>query len=319
MAPVETDVKLQRMYLNKRHRGSFTGATTFYDSLPESLKRLKYPTILKALEGIKAYAQNRPAPRRFPRRKVVVPTIDSQWQVDLVCLPRLASFNNSYKYIFMCIDVLSKYLWAVPMKTKTAQESLKALKLILRQSGRKPKKIQCDEGTEFKSVFQSYCESNGISIFHVYSELKACIIERTNATILQRLWRFMQHKNIFTWYKVLPDIVRNYNATKHHSTKYRPKDITEENAMDVWMNLYGKYNPEATTKPKFNLNDTVYVSILKNKMEKGYERKFKDKVYYVDRITNTNPRMYHLRDDQGRPLPGAFYPKELSRIRLKER
>ena len=257
MPPVDTDVKLQRMYLNKRHRSSFTGAKLFYDSLPQSLKDLKYKNVLRALQGIKAYAQNRPAPRRFKRRRVIVHGIDAQWVIDLICLPRLSSYNNSYKYIFMCIDAFSKFLWAFPMKTKTADESLKILKKILRTSGRQPNKIQCDLGNEFKASFKSYCESIGISIFHVQSELKACIVERANRTLLERLWRYMQHKNTYTWYKVLPDMIRNYNASKHRSTKFAPKDVNELNSMDVWMNLYGHQELKAVDKPKFNVGDTV--------------------------------------------------------------
>ena len=318
MPPVDTEVKLRRMYLNKRNKASFTGAKSFYDTLPQSLKDLKYKNVLKALQGIKAYAQNRPAPRRFKRRKVIVHGIDAQWAIDLISLPRLAPFNNSYKYIFMCIDVFSKFLWAVPMKTKTAEESLKVIKNILRKSGRQPNKLQCDRGTEFKSVFKRYCESLGISIFHVESELKACIVERVNRTILERLWRYMQHKDTFTWYKVLPDMIRNYNASKHHSTLFAPKDVNELNSMDVWMNLYGKHELKAIGKPKFNVQDTVLISIYKNKfVEKGYDKKFHDQVYTVDRISNSNPRMYYLKDSQGNPLGGGWYDRELSRIYLK--
>ena len=315
MPPVDTDVKLRRMYLNKRYKSSFTGAQSFHQSLPESLSDVKYSQVLKALQHVKAYAQNRPAPRRFKRRKVVVHGIDAQWVIDLVSLPRLAAYNNSNKYIFMCIDAFSKYLWAIPMKLKSSEAALKVFKDILRKSGRQPQKIQADRGTEFKSVFKRYCDSIGIQIFHVESELKACIVERVNRTILERIWRYMQHKGTFTWYKVLPDMVRNYNATVHHSTKFAPKDVNDLNSMEVWLNLYGKYELKAVDKPKFSIGDKVLISIYKNKfVEKGYDKKFHDQVYTVERISDTNPRMYYLKSDDGETLGGGFYSRELSKI-----
>ena len=315
MAPVDTDVKLRRMYLNKRYKSSFTGAKSFHESLPPSLSNVKYPQVLKALQHIRAYTQHRPAPSRIKRRKVLVHGIDQQWQIDLISLPRLAAYNNQYRHIFMCIDVFSKYLWAVPMKRKTAVESLKVFKNILRTSGRKPQKIQVDKGNEFKGSFKTYCTSIGIPIFHVESELKACIVERVNRTILERVWRYMQHKNTYTWYKVLPDMIRNYNATKHHSTKFAPNQVNELNSMDVWMNLYGKYEPKAVNKPKFKIGDKVHISVYKNKfVEKGYDVTFHPEVFTIVRISDSNPRMYYIRDDKGETLQGGFYREELSKI-----
>ena len=110
-------------------------------------------------------------------------------------------------------------------------------------------------------------------------------------------------------------MVRNYNATKHHSTKFAPKDVNELNSMEVWMNLYGRYELKAIDKPKFKIGDKVLISIYKNKfVEKGYDKKFHDQVYTVERISDTNPRMYYLKSDDGQTLGGGFYSRELSRI-----
>ena len=316
MSPTDKDVILRRMYLNKRYKSSFTGADAFHKSLPDHLRKaVKKPEALKILQSVKAYAQNRPAPRRFKRRKVIVHGIDAQWVIDLACLPRLAKYNNNYKYIFFCIDAFSKFLWCVPQKTKTAEETLKSLKSIIKKSGRKPQRLQSDRGTEYASVFKRYCDSQGIPIFHVESELKACIVERVIGTILSRVWRFLQHKNSFTWYKVLPDMVRNYNASMHSSIKFCPKDVSAANADQVWNNLYGKHELKAIDKPAFNVGDRVLISIFKNKMvEKGYDKKFHDEVFTVDRISDTNPRMYFLTDSSGKKVGGGWYRRELSRI-----
>ena len=55
----------------------------------------------------------------------------------------LSKYNNGFKYILTVIDVLSKYAWVEPIKTKTGENLVKVLEKILRK-GRKP-----DKGIEF--------------------------------------------------------------------------------------------------------------------------------------------------------------------------
>jgi hypothetical protein len=92
--------------------------------------------------------------RRFPRRQVVVYGIDHQWQVDLVDLAKLASYNKGFNYLLICMDVLSRYAWVVPLKDKTGKTLKEAFQVIFK-SGRRPIRLQTDTGTEFTNrVFQ---------------------------------------------------------------------------------------------------------------------------------------------------------------------
>ena len=104
---------------------------------------------------------HKPARRNFPRAPVMVKGIDDTWAIDLVDMgfhnnEKVIQENQGLKYMLTCIDVLSKYAWAVPMKTKDADTVLAAIKHIIKESGRHPKKIYCDEGSEFKGVFRDY-------------------------------------------------------------------------------------------------------------------------------------------------------------------
>jgi len=310
------DVKLKRLYLNKKFAGSYSGAKTFFENLDEKTQKRTNPQkSLKVLQHIKAYAQNSPALRKFRRRRVFVHGIDDQWGIDLADIPKLAPYNDGFRYIFICIDVFSKYLWAIPLKAKKSTETVHALQSIIDSSGRKPGRINCDKGTEFKGAFKRYCDGQGIHIFHIESELKSCVAERVIRTLLEKTWRFMQHRNTFRYVDALPDIVKNYNSLTHRSTKFAPKDVNEFNAMEVWMNMYGKATFEAKGKPKYNVGDMVLISIYKNKhFEKGYDVKFHDEVFQIERISNSYPYMYYLKDLKGKPLEGGFYAQELSRI-----
>ena len=54
----------------------------------------------------------------------------------------LKVYNDGHRYLLVCIDVFFKYA------SKTGLALVEALKMIL-SSGRKPKKILTDRGTEF--------------------------------------------------------------------------------------------------------------------------------------------------------------------------
>ncbi|XP_067216859.1 uncharacterized protein [Linepithema humile] len=59
-----------------------------------------------------------PAKRNFTRRPVVVKGYDDLWQADIVEMRPYSRSNGGYNYILTVIDVLSKYAWAMPLKTK---------------------------------------------------------------------------------------------------------------------------------------------------------------------------------------------------------
>ncbi|XP_071581717.1 uncharacterized protein [Temnothorax nylanderi] len=64
-----------------------------------------------------------PARRNFSRRHVIVRGYDDLWQADIVEMCPYSRFNKGYYYILTVIDVLSKYAWAVPFKSKGGSEA----------------------------------------------------------------------------------------------------------------------------------------------------------------------------------------------------
>ena len=70
--------------------------------------------------------------------------------MDLVHMQKLSRWNKGNKYLLTVIDVLSKYAWAVPIKSKSGQEMIRGLEGIRRQaSPRQPLRVQTDQGKEF--------------------------------------------------------------------------------------------------------------------------------------------------------------------------
>ena len=59
----------------------------------------------------------------------------------------------------------------------------------------------------------------------------------------------------------LPDLVREYNDTRHSSIKMKPvKASKKENELTVWRNLYPEHLEIYDIKPKFSVRDKVRIS-----------------------------------------------------------
>ncbi|GFU91972.1 uncharacterized protein TNCV_3765971 [Trichonephila clavipes] len=89
-----------------------------------------------------AYTLHKPVRHKFQRNRVFVSWIDRQFQADLVDMQSLAEFNKGYKYLLTCIDLFSKFAWAVPLKDKFGKSVKSGLEIIFKE--RKPKVLQTD-------------------------------------------------------------------------------------------------------------------------------------------------------------------------------
>ncbi len=76
--------------------------------------------------------------------------MDRQFQADLVDMSAYSKENDNNKYLLICIDVFSMYMWARAQKNKNGVEVTKAFNLCLTCcQGHVSNKLQTDRGTEF--------------------------------------------------------------------------------------------------------------------------------------------------------------------------
>ena len=97
------------------------------------------------LQQLLSYTLHKPQHRRFPTLSTLVFMINEQFVMDLVDLQKLAKYNKGYKHLLTVIDVLSKYAWVEPLKSKSATALVEALKRLWTRSGpRQPQKVRTD-------------------------------------------------------------------------------------------------------------------------------------------------------------------------------
>ncbi|GBO25915.1 Putative uncharacterized transposon-derived protein F54H12.3 [Araneus ventricosus] len=303
---------MNETYQDPSHPASFGGVDALHRALGRKVSRKE---IKNFLEGVDAYTLHKSIRKKFPTNKVIVYSIDQQWQADLVDLSSLSKYNKGYRYLLCCIDVLSKYAWIVPLKQKRGTDILEAFKIIF--SHRKPKFLQTDQGTEFEnSIFQKFLKENNVKYFTTYNATKASIVERFNRTLKTKMWKYFTSQNTYTYLNVLQKLVQSYNNTYHSSIKRRPIEVNSENEREVWFTLYGKKSPPSTCV--LNVGDIVRISKKKLIFEKGYETNFSEELFVVSECVKRSPSVYRIKDLLGEPVLGTFYLQELQKVKLKE-
>ena len=102
-----------------------------------------------------------------PKTQVLIDGFSQQ--ADLLFLPN----DKGYKYALVVVDLGSRLLDAVPLKNKSAKDTIEGFKTIYkRKIINKPKVIEVDPGTEFKGAFVKWAEDNDIVIVFVFIRSK---------------------------------------------------------------------------------------------------------------------------------------------------
>ena len=139
-----------------------------------------------------------------------------------------SKFNRGVKYLLAVIDVFSKYGWLVPLKDGTGKSVASALEVIFKE--RKPGKMWVDKGKEFYNKHVK----DLIELYSTENEEKSSVVERWIRTMKEKMWKYFSAKTTNNFINVLPDLVREYNNTRHSSIKMTPtKASKKENELRV--------------------------------------------------------------------------------------
>ncbi len=272
--------------------------------------------VTTALRDSDAYSLHKPIIRKFQRRKVITSGNEYQLQADLIDMQHLKKENKGYKFILTAIDVFSKYAWAFPLKSKKGTEVAYNLKKIFQtDKGKNIKYFQTDKGTEFYNAnVKKLLKDKNINHFSTFNdEMKASIIERFNRTLKIQLWKYFTNSQQFNYLQVLPKFVNSYNNTYHNTIKEAPSNVNINNMEKIWWNTYDlpdlKMNPQ-----KFNIGDYVRITSYKMTFDKGYIPVWREEIFKINKILNTNPITYKVEDLNNENIEGTFYSEELQHV-----
>ena len=257
---------------------------------------------------------HKPVKRKFKRRRVIVNGVDDIWSADLVDMQWSSKSNKGTKYLLTVIDVFSKYAWSLPIKDKTGKTITDTFQKLVQNSGRKPKMLWVDQGTEFYNrVFRSWLKDRDIEMYSVHNEGKAVVVERFNRTLKEWMSKYFSANNTQKHRDIVDSLVGYYNSKCHRSVKMSPKEASlKKNEAKVFNNLYGAMTP-SDQKPKFEVGDSVRISKKKALFEKGYTPRWTEEIFKVYEVQRTSPVTYKLEDLNEEKIDGSFYEAELQK------
>ena len=254
---------------------------------------------------------HKPIIRKFNKRKVYSQFKDNIWGVDLADMQLLSRKNKGIKYLLYVTDLHSKYAFVIPLKDKKGISILNAFNKIIKQYNRKPNKIWVDQGGEFyNNIFIKWLSDNDIIMYSTYNEGKSVVAERFIRTLKSKLYKHMTAIGKNVYYDVLDDVVNKYNNTKHSTIKMKPIDVRDNNNKRVYI---GEHNEKRST---LKVGDRVRISKFKNIFAKGYTPNWSKEIFIVDKINDTGPYTYNLKDLNDEEIIGSFYDQELQKTKF---
>lgn len=248
--------------------------------------------------------------KNYPRRKVIVKSINDVWFTDLIILPAYKSENDGYTNICVILDGMSRFARCAALKTKNSKEVAHVFEKIFK-TGVKPKNIQSDHGKEYSGEFDILCKRYGVNHYRSFSTIHVAIAERFNRTLMSLLWKEFHLQGTHRWINILQQTVDGYNNRIHRTLGLAPAAVKKSDENMLIQKIYEPDLPRPVYKPKFKINDIVRISRLKAQFEKHYYSNFSTELFKIIKIKNTVPVTYMISDMKNQPISGAFYSQEL--------
>ena len=143
-------------------------------------------------------------------------------------------------------------------------------------------------------------------MYSTYNEGKSVVAERFIRTPKNKLCKHMTATGKNVYYDVLDDIVNEYNNTKHNTIKMKPKDVGNNNKR-VYIDEHNE------KRSRFKVGDRVRISKSKNIFAKGYTPNWSREIFIVNKINDTVPYTYNIKDLNGEEIIRSFYDRELQK------
>jgi transposase InsO family protein len=174
---------------------------------------------------------------RVPKENTQKPVVKSfrpqypfqHWQMDLMNFESFSRANSGYKYVFVAIDIFTKFVYLAPLPDKSQKHVAQILsKWFL--WGDVPDVLHSDNGTEFKGAnghVDRLCKEFKVKqVFgDAYSPQTQGFVENKNKQIKTLINYYRVHNNTNRYVDMLDHIAYTINNSKHSVTGYTPMEL----------------------------------------------------------------------------------------------
>ena len=164
-----------------------------------------------------------------------------EWLADTIYLTEYAGANAKRGAIFTLLNANSRYAYARALTKATSAKTAEAMKDILAENAEEVKKgvapilsVRADGGPENRGEFAALLKKNGIALElgEAGTHERLGRIDRFHGSLRRMIGDWFAATDSHQWYKVLPDLVANYNGRPHSGlskavgARVAPADIT---------------------------------------------------------------------------------------------
>jgi len=316
---------------------SFGGLNRLYNGLKELGYNISKSKVKNILKSIPSYTLHKQPRKKFKRRPIMTSRPGLFMNCDLLEYSELSKSNKNYRYLLVCQDMFSRYVYTEFLKNKKADSVVTAFKKILKKTHHSYSYLQSDEGSEFfNQKLKKLLDKHEIHHYHTYNrETKASLVERFLRTYQAVLYRMMtekntnkflnQHKKIITSYNMRPHIGLNGRTPRYvHFLKDRRKiNVIAKEILDIKLQKNNHKSKSYQTSKKKTINRRaklkvgsyvrlVLATVTQSKFTKGYKQQNTQEIFKIHSIKkNTSPITYKLKDLSNELIKGSFYFEEL--------
>ena len=258
-------------------------------------------------------------PRKHRDIRPQVAESQGLWQMDYSDVP---TAENGYKYLFVMIDVMSKFIIVKPTKAKSDKVSIRCVKEAIRDHPSMDfRAIRSDNG--FGKEFTEAMKELGINHFtgRPHTPMQQGTVERMNQTLKRMLSTHLLATGKKQWVSVLPQIVSNINNTKSFATDRIPAETPKRDKEMTDAVKRKKVQGYKNMNVDFQVGDQVRVRMAKLGLKKGATHKegyWSDKVYSIAKVVvPKDPTLlpkYVINERPGRQFTGYFSPTDIQKV-----
>lgn len=222
----DDDISSQLSLFNQLHLPDHTGMKAMYERSKRLFIGFKREKINEFVANCITCNRHRPLQRISPITPIISQHPWELIQMDCIDLRNYSHFNDGYGWIVNILDCYSKFMFPVPVISKTAENIKYALRQNINREG-SPRIIQTDNGKEFNnSLFSSYLNELNIEFKrgrprHPQNQGQ---VERANQTLVRKIAKYLSNKAEKRWIDILPDVVFKYNTTWHRAINKSPME-----------------------------------------------------------------------------------------------
>ena len=262
-----SDEEILQLWRDPTFAGSYRGVRTFQVLLKTDLNiDISENRLLQILKKDSIYLIHQRPKRKFNRRSYFVHFYGQLVQIDIAYMFPDATTKD--KYFLLAIDVFSSKIFVEPLKDKSSEEVLRALKLIFDKFKHPIYEIQSDRGKEFRNKkINLYLKSHNSFIKFKYGQNKASVSEYGILLVKRKLYMTLRAQLSNDWCAYIQTVVNGLNNTPLKKLGWKTPNSIHDEADSVAIDKARKLNKiptfELPTYQKQHENQKNYKGDLK--------------------------------------------------------